>query len=247
MRTFTFALAVSLIITAQIAFAEPPSRPFSSFESAKNVARNGIYLDHPVDLYCGCAYTPNKTKSGGVIDASSCGYKPRKNKKRGKVLEWEHIVPAAYFGSNLTCWKTGNKKCVRPAGKLLKGRECCSKVNPSFKRIEADLHNLAPAVGELNGDRSNLPYGIVFGEPRRYGSCDFAIGGKPKVTEPRPAIRGDVARVWLYMADTYNLKITAQQKAMFQQWSKDDPVDDRERARDRRIEGAQGNRNPFVN
>lgn len=35
--------------------------------------------------------------------------------------------------------------------------------------MEADLHNLTPAVGELNGDRSNLPYGIVKGEPREYG------------------------------------------------------------------------------
>ncbi len=48
--------------------------------------------------------------------------------------------------------------------------------------MEAVLHNLAPSVGELNGDRSNHPYGIVEDEPREYGACDFEVGGSPILT-----------------------------------------------------------------
>ena len=114
------------------------------------------------------------------------------------------------------------------------------------ERIEADLHNLTPAVGELNGDRSNTPYGIVEGEPRLYGECNFEIGGKPRVTEPREEVRGDAARIWLYMADTYKIKLSDTQRKMFEEWSAADPVDDWERLRDTRIWAAQGNRNPFV-
>jgi deoxyribonuclease-1 len=59
-------------------------------------------------------------------------------------------------------------------------------------------------------------------------------------------VRGDAAGIWLYMSETYGVKLTAKQRAMFEEWSTSDPVDDFERLRDTRIEGAQGNRNPFV-
>lgn len=242
----SFAFACLLFVLAANVLAEPPPNPLPTFEAAKKVARDGIYAGHHVDFYCGCGFTPNASGSGGKIDASACGYNPRKNTARGKVLEWEHVVPAYYFGHNRTCWKTGHAQCVKSDGKPFKGRECCAKVDATFKRIEADLHNLTPAVGELNGDRSNLPYGIVDGEPRLYGACDFEIGGTPRVTEPRDSVRGDAARIWLYMADTYGVKLTAAQRMMFVTWSKSDPPDQWERLRNRRIEAAQGNKNPHV-
>ncbi|HZO00140.1 MAG TPA: endonuclease [Burkholderiales bacterium] len=192
------------------------------------------------------SFAPNKTGTGGKIDPSGCGYKFRKNKARGQVLEWEHVVPAAFFGQHRICWRKGHAKCVKADGTAFKGRACCVRVDRTFRRIEADLHNLAPAVGEFNGDRSNLPYGLVAGEVRQYGACNFEIGGKPRVTEPREEVRGDAARVWLYMSGTYNIKLTAAQRAMFQVWSQADPVDSWELLRDTRIEAVQGNKNPFV-
>jgi deoxyribonuclease-1 len=229
-----------------LGLGDPPSRPFSAFEAAKKAARNGIYSEHHTDFYCGCAWTPNKTGIGGRIDASGCGYKFRKNKARGQVLEWEHVVPASFFGQQRACWRKGHDKCIKSDGTPFKGRSCCARVDRTFKRIEADLHNLTPAVGELNGDRSNKPYGMVAGEHREYGACDFEIGGTPKVTEPPDDVRGDAARIWLYMAETYKIKLTTAQREIFEQWAKADPVDQWERLRDRRIEAVQGNRNPFV-
>jgi deoxyribonuclease-1 len=137
-------------------------------------------------------------------------------------------------------------KCEKADGTAFKGRACCARVDRTFKRIEADLHNLTPAVGELNGDRSNSHYGLVAGERRDYGACNFEIGSKPKVTEPRDEVRGDAARIWLYMADTYKIKLTTAQRDLFEAWSKADPVDQWERLRDRRIEAVQGNKNPYV-
>lgn len=236
-------LAAFLIPT--IALAEPPSRPIKSFESAKRIAREVIYAGHSIDFYCGCAYT-EKSKSGGTIDATNCGYTPRKDKVRGARLEWEHVMPAYYFGSTRSCWKKGNAKCVKSDGTPFKGRQCCARVDKIFQRIEADLHNLTPAVGELNADRSNLPYGIVKGESRKYGRCDFEIGGSPKLTEPRDEVRGDAARAWLYMADTYGVALTDSQRTMFEEWSQADPPDRWERLRNGRIGAAQGNGNEYV-
>lgn len=239
-------VSLFIFLAPSIALSEPPERPLKNFGSAKKVARDVIYSGHNIDFYCGCGYTPGKAGSGGTIDASECGYTPRKNKARGKILEWEHVVPAYYFGSKRTCWKKGSAKCVKSDGTAFKGRECCSRVDKTFQKIEADLHNLTPAVGELNGDRSNLPYGIVQGEPRGYGECNFEIGGTPKVTEPRDEVRGDAARTWLYMADTYGIALNDSQRQMFEEWSQNDPVDKWEKLRDMRIEAAQGNRNEYV-
>lgn len=245
MKTTFIRFCFSILLVPSIAFGEPPERPLKSFTIAKKVARDTIYAGHAIDFYCACTYTP-KAGSGGTIKAFSCGYVPRKNKARGKILEWEHVVPAYYFGSKRTCWKKGNAKCVKADGTPFKGRTCCARVDKTFQKIEADLHNLTPAVGELNGDRSNLPYGIVEGEPREYGRCDFEIAGSPKVTEPRDEVRGDAARIWLYMTDTYGITLTDLKREMFEAWSQADPPDSWEKLRNRRIEAAQGNRNAYV-
>jgi hypothetical protein len=39
-------------------------------------------------------------------------------------------------------------------------------------------------------------------------------------------VKEDAARLWLYMADTYKVTVTAAQRAMFEEWSKLDPVDE---------------------
>ncbi len=238
--------AVLILALSAPALADPPSRPVSSFSKAKKIARDDIYIGHQITLYCGCKYVRNKTGSGGRISNLACGYEPRKNELRGKRLEWEHIMPASFFGRPRSCWTNGNPLCVNSKGKSYKGRRCCAKVDDDFARMEADLHNLAPSVGELNGDRSALPYGLMTGEPREYGRCDFEIDRAGKDVEPVEDARGNVARVWLYMADAYGLELNPAQRRQFEEWSGADPADNWERTRDRRIEAAQGNANPFL-
>ena len=108
------------------------------------------------------------------------------------------------------------------------------------------MHNLVPAVGELNGRRSNLPMGIVDGEPRVFGACDAEIGDGR--FEPRPAFRGDVARAYLYMNAAYPALevLSAAEVSAMLRWSRADPPDPWERERNRRIETQQGNSNPFI-
>lgn len=216
---------------------QQPARPLSSFDAAKVVARDSIYPDRRVDYYCSCSYTP-KNESGGVIDKTSCGLVS--NSSIATRLDWEHVVPAWFFGNKRSCWaKVGCKPGVE-------GRECCERTDPEFKQVEADLHNLVPSVALLNVVRSNYAYGMVEGDPRKYGRCEFEVGGNPKRVEPPPSVRGDLARVWLYMIDTYGVQVGAADLAVLKLWSLADPVDEWERLRDRRIEAAQGNFNPYV-
>ena len=253
--TIALTAALVVLLTAGTAFAQvsnpQPTKPISSFSSAKKAARDKVYAPagERITVYCDCSYSPNARGSGGVVDKASCGYVIRKSTTRGNRIEWEHMVPASAFGQHRACWQNGDPQiCVNSKGKAFKGRKCCAKIDAEFEHMEADLHNLAPSVGELNADRSNHPYGLVHQEQRLYGACDFEIGGDPKQAEPKEDRRGDVARAWLYMIATYpgTVAINATNRAMLEDWHRADPPSDEERARNDRVEAVQGNRNPFI-
>lgn len=238
-KLIVFSAALLACIWTTAAFSAPPT----SFSQAKRLLEKHIYPseEYRETFYCGCTYNGKKQ-----VDADSCGYEPRKNAKRGKRIEWEHIVPASRFGKTRACWSEGDPACTTKKGKSYKGRRCCSKVDADFKRMEADLHNLVPAVGELNGDRSNYRMAVITGEDRTYGACDFEIDSSRKVAEPMAETRGDIARIYLYMQTTYGMPLTETEVEMFNNWMAEDPVSEEEQLRDARILEIQGNTNPLI-
>ena len=196
-------------------------------------------------FYCGCKYTFGHG-SGGTVDWDSCGFRPRKNAKRAKRTEWEHVVPASAFGHSFSEWKQGHPDCHNKRGPF-KGRRCVGQVNQEFSFMEADLYNLRPAVGEVNGDRSSKIVGEVVGEERKYGDCDVEIS--KDTVEPRPEVRGNVARTYLYMDWAYpnrNIIPTEGMRIMLRDWATSDPVDKEEFMWAKAVEAVQGNPNPFV-
>ena len=115
-----------------------------------------------------------------------------------------------------------------------------------FRTAHNDLHNLYPVVGEVNGDRQDYNWGMVPGEKRAYGRCDFEIDAGDRRVEPPARIRGDIARTMLYMAQTYGFRLSDQDRQLYEAWNRQDPPDAFERERNRRIHALQGNANPFV-
>ena len=103
-------------------------------------------------------------------------------------------------------------------------------------------------VGELNGARANHEFGEVPEERRLYGQCDFETDPERKIIEPALGIRGDIARVYLYMHHVYGdaLPLTPAQQALFEAWHAQDPPDDWERSRNRAIARMQGAGNPLI-
>ena len=112
--------------------------------------------------------------------------------------------------------------------------------------MEADMFNLFPAIGEVNGLRSNYPMTIIEGEKRQFGKGDVEI--KRRKVEPRDEVRGESARTYMYMESVYPAKgiISNQNRSMFEEWNRSDPVDEWECERARRIEKIQGNHNEIV-
>lgn len=219
---------------------QEPNTTISSFGKAKKRMRE-VYHDNRVTLYCGCPFDQE-----GVIDPKPCGYVPEKNYDRAMRLEWEHAVPAHAFGRSFDVWENGHRECVSQGGEPFRGRPCARKMEPEFAFMEADMYNLFPSVGELNDKRANYSMGMVPGEERRFGACDFEIADRR--VEPRPEVRGDIARTYLYMDLAYpgHGIVSKSQRKMFERWDQRDPVDRWECERARRIAAIQKNVNQVV-
>ncbi len=217
-----------------------------SFNKAKDLLLNKVYDNHRVTFYCGCPFTKNKKVRCKTGEG-----------ERATRIEWEHIVPASRFGQTFDSWKKyESMTCKLPAfiRKMLglkcqrfSTRENAQRVSQAYRLMESDMYNLVPAIGLINQKRSNYPYGIVPGEERYFGACDFEM--ENGVAEPAPTIRGDIARTYFYMDAAYpgrNVILSSKERKMLQEWDRSDPVDAWECERCKKIEKLQGNTNPFV-
>ncbi len=209
------------------------------YGAVKRALYRDVFADQARTLYCGCPYDTARRP-----DLGSCGYRPGPDLTRAKRVEVEHVVPAAWLGQGHACWH--EKLCRNSQGRAIKGRQCCLQIDAAFRRAYQDLHNLWPAIGEVNAARRDYRFGELPGEPRAYGRCDVEIDPGRAMIEPRPAIRGDIARVHFYMAATYGLTLAEPLRRLLDQWAAADPVDDAERTRNQRIARLQGRGNPFI-
>ncbi|MGC8102774.1 endonuclease [Metapseudomonas otitidis] len=216
-----FVLLLSLLLAGTAQAAAP-----RTFQEAKKAAWK-LYASHPVEFYCGCRYSGNK------VDLKSCGYVPRTNAKRASRIEWEHIVPAWVIGHQRKCWQNG-------------GRENCARYDDAYRRAEADLHNLVPSIGEVNGDRSNYGFGWLPQAPSQYGACPMVVDFKARKAMPRQQIRGMIARTYFYMSERYGLRLSKQDRQLYTAWSKQYPVEAWERNRNQRVACVMGHGNHFV-
>ena len=216
-----------------------PATAIESYAEIKRALFEQVFADRRETLYCACPFDAEKRP-----DLDACGYRSARLSDRAKRVEVEHVVPASWTGAGRTCW---TKKICRDArGRAFKGRKCCLAVDPAFRAAHQDLHNLRPTVGEVNEARSNYRFGLVTGERRAFGRCDMEVDRKNRLAEPRPDIRGDIARIHLYMEATHDVGLSTAQRRLFQNWHREDPPDAVERRRHGLIEGLQGRRNPWV-
>lgn len=141
-------------------------------------------------------------------------------------------MPAHNFGKHLSCWKNG-------------GRKACKK-DKKFRAMEADMHNLVPSIGEINADRSNFKYAANKVKSSQYGVCNFEIDFKQKRAYVKDEIKGDIARIYLYMSDKYNVRLSKKEKRMMEIWNKLDPISNWEKIKNEKVRKIQGNLNPYI-
>jgi deoxyribonuclease I len=235
----------------------PGNHGIRGFDEAKReLARIYAAAGRHTDLYCGCTFlaVPGRAMR---VDLSGCGYVPARDASRAERIEWEHAVPASAFGHTFSAWREGDARCVDAHGKKFHGRKCARVASAEFARIEADLHNLFPVVGEVNGLRGDLPMGVLDPPERAHahagGVSSFTFGACQSridrgVFLPRREARGDLARAYKYMNESYPERalIDDAHRPVFDAWDREDPPDAWERERNQRIEARQGNANGFI-
>ncbi len=128
-----------------------------------------------------------------------------------------------------------------------------SRFNKRISRdVQAsDLHHLYPVDAQVNSHRGNDLYAEVDGGAIN-PICKLSKAGRALGTqstyafEPPDQYKGDIARGHFYFSIRYKVEIDFMQEAFLRSWNHQDPVSDKERARNDLIEVVQGNRNPFV-
>lgn len=155
-------------------------------------------------------------------------------KKEGDCYNREHSVPQSWFGSGV---------------------------------IKSDIVHVVPTDGYVNNRRSNFPLAEVSNATytsnngySKLGSCKTA-GYNGTVFEPNDEIKGDMARMYFYMVTCYESQAPGWGHNVFSsqcngfekwvidmlmRWAAQDPIDEREVARNNAVYATQQNRNPFV-
>lgn len=137
----------------------------------------------------------------------------------------------------------------------------------------ADIHHIRAAIATYNSYRGSTMFAPIFGTPRTVnftggGIVKFGSGNNYGVTEPADAMKGDAARIIMYVYMHYGtdfggtvqtgvtgkLYITgvigANSQAdcfkLLRKWNAEDPVSAEEISRNNTAFQKQGNRNPFI-
>lgn len=136
-------------------------------------------------------------------------------------------------------------------------------------QIEAytDINHLYPSDASANSAKSNYPLGEVLSATFnngvvKVGSPQSGMGGGcSMVFEPADEYKGDFARTYFYMATCYqdytwkytymlsnssDLTLSQWAYTMLLEWSREDPVSQKEIDRNEAVFAIQNNRNPFI-
>ncbi len=128
-------------------------------------------------------------------------------------------------GSNPYSTQTYNTEHIYPQSKLVS------------EDAVTDLHHLRSCDAIVNEDRSNFSYTV--------GSGTYSLSNEKWY--PGDDWRGDVARMVMYVNIRYQESFEKVGNLnLFLEWNVLDPVSTFEQQRNMFIEGAQGNRNPFI-
>ena len=119
----------------------------------------------------------------------------------------------------------------------------------------SDLHHIRPTENRTNSVRGNLKYGYATNGSATNGNLSGLLGGyKGTYYEPVDNVKGDVARIILYVHVRYynvyskcaNIENVFESIDVLLEWCALDPVDTWEMGRNEVVENIQGNRNVFI-
>lgn len=135
-------------------------------------------------------------------------------------VQWVNLVHPRYYLHNKMCF--AEKLCIDTKGTRFGGLRCCRLKEASLKAFETDLHQLVPELPTL---KKNL---------------------HSKKNELDDALKGPVARAFLYMQLKYHFTIPQSQRLLYERWNRQYPPTKWERQRNQLIKNIQGDSNIYI-
>lgn len=176
-----------------------------------------------------------------------------------KSKVWDMYSDRTYYFHSTPGWATSGMNREHSLPKSWWGGD----VNTAY----TDINHLYPGDGDANMAKSNHPLGEVSTASFDNGVTKVGTpkagqgGGASQVFEPDDRYKGDFARTYFYMAACYqdlNWKYTYMLSSatwltlnqwsidLLLKWARQDPVSDKEKARNEAVYRCQNNRNPFI-
>lgn len=266
-----FALAVGIVLPCAIgnttadnvAFAAAGNY-YSSITATKGTALLGQLHDLIVKTHTHYS-SYNDCKNPTIIKKTDSG------KTSGTVMEFytQQDMSSTWGSGKSGTWNREHVWCQSLSKDSKTGTQLWGETGGG-----GDLHHIRPAETDLNGKRGNKLYGEAPNGNAQYATgISGVVGGyiSGNTFEPIDNVKGDVARIVMYVYTHYNnasnvggttesaqthgnLPITNIIAAsgetaawtLLLKWNKLDPVDDIERNRNEAVYAIQGNRNPFI-
>ena len=256
MKRRNILIALVLVLATSTAWAQGPNGSKDYYKAANG--KKGQALKTAMH---GIIKNPDVTSYDGLINA----YKKTDMRSDGKLRDWYSNV------TNYT-WNDRNGNSSEGAGWNREHSVPQSWFKKSTPMV-SDIVHVIPTDCYVNNRRSSYPFGETNGDIYK-SENNYSKLGKSKISsfsgtvfEPNDEIKGDIARIYFYMVTCYEDKITSWRSNatasyvfsenaypglsdwtlnMMMKWSKNDPVDDVEIARNKAVYEVQKNRNPFV-
>lgn len=255
------SLLVSLVVVPTSAAGQPSKYSSTSNSGQRDVVCTTLNGTTALGYYTGSnAYdTLSKQSSTAILEAlrtltinthkKTTTYSECQSYAKKTDCENENNKVTLIYTSLNTSSSDWNREHVWPK----------SKGNPNLGTSGpgADLHHIRPSDNKVNSNRSSLRYGYVTSNVKQSTGGNAAngiLGGyyNSSYFEPLDNVKGDVARICLYMYVRYGKSHCQNVTSVFQsvdvllEWCALDPVDTWEMGRNEVIYAIQGNRNVFI-
>lgn len=169
------------------------------------------------------------------------GYKGARLRMFGSIDSVSGQVECIYTGERVTA--NGNI----PNHTIMNTEHVWPQSRGATGTAKSDLNHLMPTMSDANNQRSSFFFGKVVNPTWSEGGSKLGLNAQGDTRfEPRDVAKGDIARASFYFAVMYNKSIEPDEEAIFRQWHKSDPVDEKEAQRNLAIQQAQGSLNPFI-
>lgn len=254
---------LALILVVALGFAQPPAGYYNSANSTGYTLKTQLY---------NIIKNHNDRGYGGLYTTYTTSDKDFYYENNGTMLDMYSENPTGAeceftYGVNQDDGTLGNNECERYNREHLIPQSVFASATPMY----SDAHFVVPSDKHVNAERADFPFGRV--NTASYTSSNgskkgqnlnsgYSAGYTGVVFEPINEFKGDIARCLLYFATRYQDVVAGYSYTMFNgtqgqvftptflnillTWNQQDPVSQREIARNNAIYARQGNRNPFI-